>query len=84
MPNPHATRVLDTTKGKARMVFALDDVTFSVYGLGQINATNSKGLDEWFHVLSYSDSGISDSQIVKAAQAYLYNPSFRASLVRHA
>ena len=70
-------------KGKARMVFALDGVTFSVYGLGQVNATSYNGLDEWFHVLSYSET-ISDSEVVKAAQAYLYNPSFRASLLRHA
>ena len=57
---------------KPVMVFALDGVTFALWGGGQMNASHPDGRNDWFLL----GTAMTDGDIVRACQAYLYNPSY--------
>ena len=61
------------------MVFMLDGHTFALYGGGQMNVSHPNGVNEWFLL----GTEMTNDDIVRSCQAYLYNPSFHR-VVSHA
>lgn len=60
------------------MVFALDGVTFVLWGDGGVHASHPNGRDDFFRL----GTDLTDGDIVRACQAYLYNPSFYREVMK--